>query len=77
MCKCSGNFDLLKLLDKFYMYNNYSRNFCVKYKDFESEIYRNYKMWIFPVSFEESFWKFRGTFMEISYKIYENFKKIC
>ncbi len=33
-------------------------------------------LWIFQVSFEESFWKFQGNFMDISYKIYENLKSI-
>ncbi len=63
------------LLDKFYVYNNYLWNFCVKYKNFENEILKSYEMlWIFSVSFEESFWKFRGNFLEISYKIYENLR---
>ncbi len=72
-----GEFDLSKLWDKFYIHNNYLRNFCVKYKNFESEIRRNYEMLkIFRVSFEESFRKFRGNFMKISYKIYDNLRSI-
>ncbi len=48
--------------------------FCIKYKNFESEIHRNYKMlWIFQVSFEE-FPKIPENFMEISYKIYKNLR---
>ncbi len=60
MHKCTGNFDPSKLLDKFYTYNNYSWNFWIKYKNFEREIRRNYKMlWIFSVCFEESFQNFK------------------
>ncbi len=33
-------------------------------------------MWIFQVSFEESFQKVRENYMEISYKIYENLLSI-
>ncbi len=33
-------------------------------------------LWIFQVSFEESFQKFQGNFTEISYKIYENLQSI-
>ncbi len=57
------------------MYNNYLWNFCVKYTNFDSEIHRNYEMWIFRVSFEESFWKFQESFMEISYTIQDQLKK--
>ncbi len=31
---------------------------------------------IFQVSFEESFRKFRGNFIKISYKIYKNLRSI-
>ncbi len=33
-------------------------------------------MWIFQVSFEESFQKFQGSFMEILYTTYENLRSI-
>ncbi len=75
--KCSDNFNMSKLLDKFYIYNNHLWHFCVKYKNFESEIRRNYNVLrIFSVSFVESFQKFRRNFIEISYKIYENLRSI-
>ncbi len=51
--------------------------FKIKYKNFESEIRRNYEtLWIFQVIFEESFQKFWGNFMEILHKIYENLRSI-
>ncbi len=60
-----------------HLYNNYLWHFCIKYKNFESEIRKNYKIvWIFQVSFVESFQKFRLNFMEISYKVYENLNSI-
>ncbi len=47
-----------------------------KKKD-KAEIRGNYEMlWIFQVSFEKSFRKFWGNFMETLYKIYENLRSI-
>ncbi len=59
------------------MCNNYLWNVCAKYKNFESEIHRNYEMLrVFQGSFKESFRKFLGNFMEILYKIYEDLRSI-
>ncbi len=33
-------------------------------------------LWMFRVSFEESFQKFRGNFMEILYKVYKKLRSI-